>query len=110
MKILLDENLPKKLKLELGVEHEVVRVQDLGWNGKKNGELLGLMTMGGFDALVTMDKNLQHQQNLSRFPIVIIVLEVFDSKFEVVQQLVPRLLARLRENITPSSIIRITLE
>ena len=68
------------------------------------------MTMGGFDALVTMDKNLQHQQNLSRFPIVIIVLEVFDSKFEVVQQLVPRLLARLRENITPSSIIRITLE
>ena len=69
MKILLDENIPKKLKIELGVEHEVVWVQELQWQGKKNGELLGLMTMNGFDMLIRLDKNLRYQQNLHRFPI-----------------------------------------
>lgn len=65
MKILLDENLPKKLKINFGAEHEVFTVREKGWNGKQNGELLGLLTLGGFDAFVTIDKNLQHQQNLA---------------------------------------------
>ncbi len=43
MKILLDENLPKKLKVDFGTEHEVKTVRDMGWLGKKNGELLGLI-------------------------------------------------------------------
>lgn len=108
MKILLDENLPKKVKRELGIEHEVLRVQDIGWNGKKNGELMTLMRLNSFDALVTFDKNLPYQQNISRFPIAIIVLEVLDSKYEVVQKLILRL--ALWEKIPPSSVTRITLE
>ncbi|MCU0426292.1 MAG: hypothetical protein MUF71_11770 [Candidatus Kapabacteria bacterium] len=42
MKILLDENLPKKLKRNF-TQHEVFTVRDKGWNGKKNAELLRLM-------------------------------------------------------------------
>lgn len=53
MKILLDENLPKKLKISFAAEHEVFTVRENGWHGKKNGELLGLMTLAGFDAFVT---------------------------------------------------------
>ncbi|WP_299288121.1 hypothetical protein [uncultured Mucilaginibacter sp.] len=45
MKILLDENLPKKLKADFGTEHEVKTVRDMGWLGKKNGELLGLIVL-----------------------------------------------------------------
>ena len=45
MKILLDENLPKKLKADFGTEHEVKMVRDMGWLGKKNGELLGLIVL-----------------------------------------------------------------
>ena len=45
MKILLDENLPKKLKADFGIEHEVKTVRDMGWLGKKNGELLGLIVL-----------------------------------------------------------------
>ena len=67
MKILLDENLPKMLKINFADEHEVFTVREKSWNGKKNGELLGLMTLDGFDAFVTIDKNLQHQQNIKRF-------------------------------------------
>jgi hypothetical protein len=36
-------------------------VRDKGWNGIKNGELLKLMLADGFHALLTFDKNLQHQ-------------------------------------------------
>jgi predicted nuclease of predicted toxin-antitoxin system len=50
MKLLLDENLPKRLKLDFK-NHEIYTVWDKGWNGKKNGELLRLMIDDNFDAL-----------------------------------------------------------
>lgn len=40
MKILLDENMPTKVKYDFGESHEVRTVRDMGWLGKKNGELL----------------------------------------------------------------------
>ena len=54
MKLLLDENLPKRLKQDL-LPREAFTVRDMGWNGKSNGELLTLMKDHGFDALVTFD-------------------------------------------------------
>ncbi len=35
MKILLDENLPRKLKADFGAAYEVNTVRDMGWLGKK---------------------------------------------------------------------------
>ena len=43
MKILLDENLPKQLKADFGPDYDVRTVRDMGWMGKKNGELWGLL-------------------------------------------------------------------
>ena len=65
MKLLLDENLPKRLKLDFK-NHEIYTVWDKGWNGKKNGELLRLMIDDNFDALLTFDKNLKFQQNFKK--------------------------------------------
>ena len=42
MKLLLDEKLPKILKQHFP-EYEVYTVRDMGWQSKKNGELLALM-------------------------------------------------------------------
>ncbi len=39
MKLLLVENLPKRLKLDFS-EYEIFTVTDKGWNGKKTSELL----------------------------------------------------------------------
>ena len=50
MKLLLDENLPKRLKLDFP-EHEIYTVRDKSWNGIKNGELLKLLIENNFDAL-----------------------------------------------------------
>lgn len=56
MKILLDENLPTKLKFDFGKGVEIFTVRDMNWLGKKNGELLSLAALHGFDILLTLDK------------------------------------------------------
>ena len=69
MRILLDEDLPRRLAAML-VGHEVSTVQRNGWTGIKNGRLLGLAA-AGFDVFLTMDRNLEFQQNLATLPIAI---------------------------------------
>lgn len=55
MRLLLDENLPKRLKTDFA-EYEIYTVRDKGWNGIKNGQLLQLMIEHNFHALLTFDK------------------------------------------------------
>jgi hypothetical protein len=94
MKILLDENLPRKLKTVFG-EHEVFTVDEMGWQGKKNGELLSLLHPNGFDAFLTCDKNIRHQQNLEQYDALIIQLIAGRNTFQSLQPLVPKILAVL---------------
>lgn len=96
MKLLLDENLPKKLKNDFS-EHEVYTVREKGWEGKTNGELLKLMLASEFDALLTFDKNLQHQQNFKKYTITVFVLSAPDNTYLTLQKLVPQILKRLSE-------------
>lgn len=90
MKVLLDENLPRKLKFRLA-PHEVFTVREMGWNGQKNGRLLKSMEEAGFQTLITADKNLSFQQNLSRTSVAVLVLNVLDTSYEEMVLFVPRL-------------------
>lgn len=72
MKVLLDECLPRKLKLEIEADF-VQTVPEAGWAGKQNGELLRL-AQTDFDVLLTNDQNMEHQQNLDKFDLAFIVL------------------------------------
>lgn len=96
MRILLDENLPRKLKFSFGSGHEVRSVRDMGWLGKKNGELLGLMVLSGFDCFVTIDKNLRHQQNLTKFPITVFLLLAVNNRLDTLQNLIEKVVARIQ--------------
>lgn len=96
MKLLLDENLPRKLKLEF-TEHEIFTVRDKSWNGFKNGKLLRLMVAEGFDALLTFDKNLQHQQNFETVPITVFVLTARSNQYKHVQPLVEQVKTHLED-------------
>ncbi|CAN5125232.1 hypothetical protein BH09BAC1_BH09BAC1_13700 [soil metagenome] len=87
MKLLLDENLPKRLKVDLP-EQEVFTVRDCGWNGKKNGALLELMIQEGFDVLITFDKNIVHQQNFPKYPIPVIVLNARNNSYTILSKLI----------------------
>ncbi|MGL5035461.1 MAG: DUF5615 family PIN-like protein, partial [Microcystaceae cyanobacterium] len=62
MKIILDENIPKALKSYLSF-YEVTTVQERGWAGIKNGELIARID-NIYDVFITSDKNLRYQQNL----------------------------------------------
>ena len=98
MKLLLDENLPKKLKLDFP-EHEIYTVSDKKWNSKKNGELLQLMLGEDFDALFTFDRNLQYQQNFRKYPIAVIVLNAEDNAYVTLKKLVPQIKEILNINL-----------
>jgi len=97
MKILLDESLPRKLRNEFGTVHEVWTVRDKDWSGKKNGELLKLMTDDQFDLFVTADRNLPYQQNLERLTLTIFVLCASDNRLETLRLLIPKVFARIEK-------------
>jgi len=88
MKVLLDECLPKRLKRELP-GHEVIRVQEMGWGGIKNGALIRLILNADFEVFVTIDGNLEYQQNLRAINFAIIVLGAPDNTFETLSPLMP---------------------
>jgi predicted nuclease of predicted toxin-antitoxin system len=72
LKILLDESVPHVVQTRLS--HLAIRtVQDMGWTGTKNGELLR-RAEAEFDVFVTADQKLRYQQNLSGRNLAIIVL------------------------------------
>ena len=105
MRLLLDENLPKRLKTNFP-SHEVFTVREKSWNGIKNGELLQLMLKNDFDALLTFDKNLQHQQNFSKYPITVFILTAFNNTYELLKPLTIQINELLNEKIlTPGPVI-----
>ena len=94
MRILFDENLPKRLKRDFH-KHEIFTVSDKKWNGVSNGELLRLMIEDGFEALITFDKNLQHQQNFEKYPIIVIVLVAASNQHKHLLPLVAEIAAKI---------------
>ena len=100
MKLLLDENLPKKLIVDFP-DHEVVTVLDLDWNGVKNGPLLQVMLENGFRARLTFDKNLQHQQNLKKYTVTVFVLSASNNTYAELTKLTPKIHAHLNTETLP---------
>lgn len=97
MKLILDEDLPRDLlaQFQEGV-HEAVHVEDLGWKGVRNSELLSRVS-GQYDVLVTGDTNMRHQQNLARYDVAVVVLQPRLKVLDQLVELVPRTLAALAD-------------
>lgn len=96
MKILLDECVTKHLKPFLS-QYEVYTVREMGWSGIKNGELMSLCTERSIEVLISIDKNLQYQQNLNKYPIIIVIFNSYSSKVEELKKYLPIFNARLSE-------------
>ena len=92
MLILLDENLlSKKLKkLLLEAAHSVQNVEDMGWRGIKDQELLALTEAHPFDVFITADQNLPYQQSLRDRPFRIIVLAAKSTRPDCLLPLLTR--------------------
>jgi hypothetical protein len=104
MRILLDESLPKELQSELA-GHDVSTVQEIGWSGLKNGDLLARGAQQ-FDLFVTADQNLQYQQNLSALPLAIAVLAARSNRIADLRPLIPALPNALAD-LRPRTLVKI---
>ena len=104
MRVLLDECVPRALRAELP-GHEVKTVAEAGWAGVKNGGLLQLAAKD-FDLLLTVDRNLEYQQNFSGLKLAVVVIEATSNDVAVLRPLMPA----VREAISkaqPGVVIRV---
>jgi hypothetical protein len=95
MRVLLDECVPRALRREL-LGHEVKTVAEAGWAGLKNGELLQLAA-AQFDLLLTVDRNLEYQQNFAGLALAVIVVHAPSNDVAVLRPLMPAVLAAISE-------------
>ena len=72
MLILFDQATPVPIRQYLK-EHSVRTAFQQGWDRLKNGDMLNAAENGGFDMLVTTDKNMRYQQNLDQRKIAVLV-------------------------------------
>lgn len=108
MLILLDENLlSKKLKRPfLDVGYTVNNVEDMGWRGTKDRELLALANVFPFDVFITSDKNLPYQQNLQNLVLRVVVLHASSTRPDHLVPLIMQIIPLL-PSLVPGSIILI---
>ncbi len=90
MRILLDENIPIDLSLELP-GHNVITVVGLGWSGVLNGELMR-RARENCDVFVTLDRNIEFQQNIPALPFVVLVVRAISNRLVHLRPLVPAIL------------------
>jgi len=90
MRVLLDECVSRALRAELP-GHEVKTIAEAGWAGVKNGGLLQLAAKD-FDVLLTVDRNLEYQQNFSVLALAVIVMDAPSNDIVVLRPLMPAVL------------------
>jgi len=101
LKLLLDESAPRRLAASFPDAVDVRTVPQMGWAGSTNGELLRLASGGGFDALVTVDRGFEYQQNLSSLPIAVVILVAARNRLQELEPLVPGVVEVLSGQLLP---------
>lgn len=106
MRILLDHGVPRRLGPALG-GHQVSTAAEMGWHTLRNGKLLRAAA-DEFDVLLTVDRNLKHQQNLNALPIAVVVLIGNSSRLADLLTLVPSLEGAL-QSLAPRTFLEVSL-
>ena len=104
MRVLFDGCVPRGLRKDVS-GYEVRTAPQMGWGDLDNGDLLDAMT-GHFDALVTVDKGLRHQQHIKGRPFGVVVLRAPSNRLADLLPLVPRLLTAL-SSLEPGTVVEV---
>ena len=107
MRILLDHNIDWRLKRELPL-HEVSSAKEMGWERLTNGQLLSAAEPH-FDVMLTVDRNIQHQQSFVGRTISIIVMVARSNARSSLIPLVP-LVEETLEKLVPGKLYEVSLE
>lgn len=96
--MLLDESVDRAIAIYFPNKFEIKTAQKMGWAATKNGELLRIASDAGFKALITTDKRMEHQQNLDKLPMAVIVLDTFHNSFRYLEPTIPTIISVLEDN------------
>ena len=89
MKLRLDESVPRRLASSFPTSFIVRTVQQMGWAGTGNGLLLSLAAREDFDAFLTVDRGIEHQQNVHDLQLPVIIMLGVRNRLAELQPLVP---------------------
>jgi hypothetical protein len=104
MRVLLDECVNPRVRNAF-VTHEVRTVIEMGWGGITNGKLMALAQQS-FDVFVTIDQNLEYQQNLARLSLGLVVVAVPDNNIKYYRPIFAELL-NAAESVRAGQVIHI---
>ena len=110
MLTLLDEQVPVEFAdvlNEAALERHVIRtVADMGWRGTKNGELLRRTREAGFGVILTADRHIEHQQNIARSGVGLVVMHPGRVR---IQELIPLAAAVLKalDMVQPGQVLHV---
>jgi predicted nuclease of predicted toxin-antitoxin system len=79
VKLLLDHCVDGRLAAHFPA-HEVHTTASLGWEQLRNGQLPASAAASGFDAVLTTDKGIKHQQNLATLPVAVVILRARSNR------------------------------
>jgi hypothetical protein len=96
--------MPRKLRREIS-NAQVRTVQEEGWAGFKNGELLRRASER-FDVLLTADQRMRHQQNIQQFAIGVVAIETSDTTLEGLRPLLPQINDAIA-NVQPGTLVAV---
>ena len=96
MRVLFDEMLDRRLKRYLPGGTEALTVRERGRESLRNGELLEA-AQHEFDVLITTDRGIPHQQDLSRFDLAVVILRANSNAAKDLSPLMEKASAALSE-------------
>ena len=106
MKILIDEWLPAALKGTLtALTHDCETVRRAGFGSKRNGELLRLAE-GRWDVLLTSDRNIKYQQNMTGRNVSIVILCAKSNRMKDLLPLIPAC-AQVLLSLQPGRVVEV---
>ena len=106
MLILFDNGTPRTLARYLIDRHAITEDRARGWQELENGKLLNEAEAAGFEVLVTTDKNMSYQQNLTGRKIAVVVLG--KGRWTLIKPYVAQVIAAVN-SATPGSFAEVEI-
>jgi len=96
LKALVDHNVDRRFRKYLA-GHDIQTTREKRWDKLANGELLRAAAAAGFGAFISVDKNLEYEQNLRKLPLPVVDIDSPSNALPILIPFASPLLELLKE-------------